>query len=185
MVPTLVWNAISIYKDLYLAKYLPGNSTLTTVMMAHTFSSFKCDYEMEEEGIIDEHVRQVHNISGIEAMTPVQRIEVDTKVNFEIPDLLDLEVSGPDKRATKIDSLYIRCVARHVVTKTNNKCTSDLIACRSQEFLTELGKKCTTSFFNRFKMYLSQGVDADLNADFTCKWSIIKKSLPIQKSLKN
>ena len=95
---------------------------------------------MQEEGIIDEHIRQVHNISGIEAMTPVQRIEVDTKVNFEIPDLLDLEVSGPDKRATKIDSPYTRCVARQVVTKTNNKCTSDLIACRSQEFLTELGK---------------------------------------------
>ena len=108
LVPTLVWDAISIYKDLYLAKYLPGNSTLTTVMIRATFSSFKCDYEMQEEGIIDEHVRQVHNISGIEAMTPVQRIEVDTKVNFEIPDLLDLEVSGPDKRETKI-SLHSLC----------------------------------------------------------------------------
>ena len=60
---------------------------------------------MQEDGIIDEHVRQVHNISGIEAMTPLQRIEVDTKVNFEIPDLLDLKVSGPDKRATKL-TLY-------------------------------------------------------------------------------
>ena len=176
-VPTLVWNAISIYKDLYLAKYLTANTTLTHGMISQHFTSFKCDYEMEEEGIIDEHVRSVHNISGIEAMTPIQRIEVDTKVSFEIPDLLDLEVSGPDKRATKIDSLYTRCVARHVVTKTNNKSTSDLIACRSQEFLTELGKKCTITFFNRFKMYLSQEVDADIDADFTCKWSIVESSL--------
>ena len=83
-VPTVVWDAISSYKDLYLTKYLPANSTLTLGMMTAHFSSFKCDYEMQEEGIIDEHVRQVHNISGIEAMTPVQRIEVDTKVNFEI-----------------------------------------------------------------------------------------------------
>ena len=50
-VPTLVWDAISAYKELYLAKYLTDNTTLTTAMIVATFSSFKCDYEMEEEGI--------------------------------------------------------------------------------------------------------------------------------------
>ena len=146
LVPTLVWDAISIYKDLYLAKYLPANSTLTTVMMVANFSSFKCDYEMQEEGIIDEHVRQVHNISGIEAMTPVQRIEVDTKVNFEIPDLLDLEISGPDKRANKLLSLFNRAVTSKVISNTNNRSNADLFGHRSQEFLKELGKNAQNPF---------------------------------------
>ena len=40
----------------------------------------KCDYAMEEDGMIDEHVREVHNIAGIETMKPVQRIEGDTTI---------------------------------------------------------------------------------------------------------
>ena len=62
-VPTQVMNAVTKYKDLYYAKYHPANATLTNIMMYATFSSFKCNYAMEEEGMIDEHVRQVHNIA--------------------------------------------------------------------------------------------------------------------------
>ena len=56
-VPTVVWDAISIYQDVYLNKYIAENTTLTVNMIQATFSSFKCDYEMAEDGIIDEHVR--------------------------------------------------------------------------------------------------------------------------------
>ena len=124
--------------------------------------------------MIDEHVRQVHNIAGIESMRPVQRIEVDTKIEFILPSLLDIEVSGPDKRTTTIHSLYTRSVARNVVTKTNNKSTADLIECRSQDFMIELGKRAPVNFFNRFKMHLSQELNIDIEADFSCKWSIIE-----------
>ena len=120
-VPTQVMNSITKYKDLYYAKYQPGNLTLTNAMMDATFCSFKCDYAMEEDGVIDEHVREVHNIAGIESMKPVQRIEVDTKAEYVLPSLLDIEIFGPDKRGTTIHSLYTRSVARNVVSKTNNK----------------------------------------------------------------
>ena len=97
------------------------------------------------------------------------------KIEFLLPSLLDIEVSGPDKRTTTIHSLYTRSVARNVVTKTNNKSTADLIKCRSQDFMIELGKSSPVNFFNRFKMHLSQELNIDIEADFSCKWSIIEQ----------
>ena len=176
-VPKLVLDSVNKYKELYLNKYLPDNSTLTKGVMSATFVSFKCDYQMDEDGVIDEHVRQVHHISGIAAMTSIQRIEVDNKLSFEISDLTDLEVSGPDKRVTKIESLYTRCVASGVVSKANNKGSADLNAARAQDFLTELKKRCTIPYFNRFMMYLARSVDRELESDFTCKWSVIEDCL--------
>ena len=87
-------------------------------------------------------------------MRPVQRIEVDTKAEYVLPSILDIEIFGPDKRGTTIYSLYTRSVARNVVSKTNNKSTADLIESRSQDFMIKLGKRCTINFFNRFKMHL-------------------------------
>ena len=125
--------------------------------------------------MIEEHIGEVHNVAGIEALRPVQRIEVDMKITFALPSLLEIEVSGPDKRTTTIHSLYTRSVARNVVTKTNNKSTADLIECRSQEFMTELGKSAPVNFFSRFKMHLYEALNFDIEADFTCKWSVIEQ----------
>ena len=63
--PEVVWEAINIYKNLYLTKHLAQNQTLDITMMSFIFSSFQCGYVMDEEGIIDEHMRQVHGILGI------------------------------------------------------------------------------------------------------------------------
>ena len=83
-------DAVNTYKELYYNKYHPGNDTLTLVMMNASFINFKCDFTMDEDDMIDDHVRDVHDVDGIESMKPVQRIEVDTK----------LEMSSP-KRITK------------------------------------------------------------------------------------
>ena len=126
-IPTEVFNSSEKYKDLYYAKYTRGNTNLTKDIMVVSFSSFKCDLAMDEDGLIDEHVREVHGVPGIPSMTPVQRIEVDAKQEFNLPDLLDIEIAGPYKRNTKINSVYTRCVSRNVVNKTNNKSTADLV----------------------------------------------------------
>ena len=55
-VPKLVLDSVNKYKELYLNKYLPDNSTLTKGVMSATFVSFKCDYQMDEDGVIDKHV---------------------------------------------------------------------------------------------------------------------------------
>jgi hypothetical protein len=110
-------------------------------------------------------------------MTPVQRIEVDTKLEFKLPELLDIEIYGPDKISTRSHSHYTRSVARNVVTKTNNKSTADLIECRSQDFMREMGKSAPVNFFSRFNMHLYEEINTDVEADFTCKWYIIEQSL--------
>ena len=43
--------------------------------------------------------------------------------------------------------------------------------------MIKLGKRCTINFFNRFKMHLSQELNTDIKADFSCKWSVIEQSL--------
>ena len=43
--------------------------------------------------------------------------------------------------------------------------------------MIELGKRAPVNFFNRFKMHLSQELNIDIEADFSCKWSIIEQSL--------
>ena len=90
---------------------------------------------MDEEDMINDHVYDVHNVNGISAMTPVQKIKVDTAQPFTLPSLLEIELSGPDKRSSQVHSIYSRCVARAVVSKTNNKSIADLIECRSQELM--------------------------------------------------
>ena len=134
-VPNVVWDAVNTYKNLYLAKYIGQNSTLDITMMQHTFSSFKCGYVMDKEGIIDQHLRQVHGIKGIQALTPAQEIVVDTAKPFDCTDLLDLEISGPNKRANKLLSLFNRAVSSKVISNTTNRKNADLFGHRSQEFL--------------------------------------------------
>ena len=117
---------------LYYNKYKPANNSLTMAMMEFNFISFKCDISLEEDGEIDEHVKDVHGlVNGIGSLSQIQKIEVDTKIAFSLPSILEIEISGPEKRKGMIHSLYIRSVSRNVVNKTNNKSTADLIECRS------------------------------------------------------
>ena len=90
------------------------------VMINGVYINFKCDIQMDEEDMINDHVRDVHNVNGIRVMRPVQRIKVDTKIGVTLPNLLEIELSVPDKRSSQIHSLYTCSVARNVVTKTNN-----------------------------------------------------------------
>ena len=111
-------------------------------------------------------------------MTPVQKIKVDATQPFELTENLGLELAGPDKRCSLVHSIYSRCVARVVVSKTNNKSTADLIECRSQEIMKELKKTTPVNFFSRFKRHLKEALGGiDLDADFTCKWNLIEQSL--------
>ena len=66
-------------------------------MMDASFINFKCDYSMDEDDMIDDHVRDVHVVNGVQSLTPVQRIEVDTKIAFTLPSMLEIEVSGPEE----------------------------------------------------------------------------------------
>jgi len=133
-IPNNVINSAKKYIQLFFTKHKPRNAKLTKEMCTSSFVSFKCDLEMDEEGYIDEHFREVHNIPGVAAMKPLQLIEVDAKQDFSIPDLSDLEILGPDKQAAKIDSIYVRSVARGMLTTTSNKSGADLVASKSQDF---------------------------------------------------
>ena len=101
-IPTQVLGSVEKYKTLYYNKYIGANATLTRAMMSTSWVSFKCDLQMEEDEMIDEHVKAVHDINGISAMTPAQRIQVDAKMEFSLPELQDIEIMGPDKRVSKI-----------------------------------------------------------------------------------
>ena len=94
-IPTKILGAVEKYKALYYTKYITNNALLTLDMMEVAFVSFKCDLAMEEDEMIDEHIKDVHKVNGLGAMTPVQRIEVDTKLEYTLPDLLDIELKGP------------------------------------------------------------------------------------------
>ena len=131
---------------------------------------------IRDSGFIDEHFREVHNIPGVHSMKPLQLIEVDAKQDFNIPDLSELEILGPDKQIAKINSVYTRSVARGMLTKSYNKSAADLVASKSQDFMLELSKRTNTNFFKRFEMNLSNLLGKDITTDFTCKWEKIEKS---------
>ena len=71
-VPKQVMDAVDTYKTLLYNKHVLTETTLTMDMITPTFISFKCDYQMDEEDMINDHVYDVHNVSGISAMKPVQ-----------------------------------------------------------------------------------------------------------------
>ena len=69
-------------------------------------------------------------------------------------------------------------MARGVINKTTSKNTADLRDSRSKDFMTELGKSSPTTYFARFKMYLSLELNGeDINEDFSCKWIEIETAL--------
>ena len=148
-------------------------------MIEISFTSFKCDLPMMEQEEIDEHINNVHGVvGGVTTLKPVQVIEVDTKIAFTLPSLLDIELVEPDKRTTMINYVFTRGVARNVINKTSNRNTEDLNLSRSKDFMAELDKSCPKTFFQRFKMYLNELLkDEDIEEDFTCKWSDIETAL--------
>ena len=73
--------------------------------------------------------------------------------------------------------MYVRSVARGMLTKTYNKSCADLVASKSQDFMLELSKRTNKNFFKRFEMHLSQLLGIDITTDFTCKWDKIEKCL--------
>ena len=111
-------------------------------------------------------------------MKPVQEINVDKKLEFKLPDIMDIELAGPDSRRLKINSIFTRSVKSGVITKTNNKKTADLMEDQSQVFMTELGKATPAKFFSRFEMFLRMALDGEnIQEDFSCKWFVLESSL--------
>merc|ERR1712173_479763 len=176
-IPSDMITASKKYIQLFVTKHKPRNDKLTNTMCTFAFTSFKCDLEMDEDGLIDEHYREVHAIPGVQAMKPLQLIEVDAKQEFNLPDLTDLEILGPEKQEDKINSIYVRGVARGMLTKSYNKDSADLVASKSQDFLLEMHKRTILNFYRRFVMNLSKEVGRDISTDFTCKWAKIEKAL--------
>ena len=140
---------------MYYNKHKRANPRLTNAMITISFSSFKCGLPMIEQDKIDEHINNVDGVEeGATSLKPIQEIDVDTKITFSLPSLLDIELVGPDKRIQVIHSIYTCCVSRGVINKTSNKNTADLRDSRSREFMIELDKSSPKTYFARFKMYL-------------------------------
>merc|ERR1712030_259846 len=177
-VPEQVLSAENRYTTLYYNKYKPNNQNLTMGMIQVIYINFKCDLLMDEEDQITYHLNDVHGIAGITALKPVQLIKIDASQEFKLPDLMDIELSGPDQRGLQVNSIFTRSVKSGVITKTNNKKTADLMEDQSQVFMTELGKSTPIKFFSRFEMFLRMALEGeDVRGDFTCKWWKIENSL--------
>ena len=164
-VPLQVRAASDQYITKYFNKHKRANPKLTKAMIVISFISFKCDLPMVEQEEIDDHSRDVHGIvGGIQTLKPIQVIEVNTKIAFTLPSLLEIELLRPDKRATLIKSVYTRCVTRNVVNKAPNKNIADLNLSRSKDFMTELSKSTPSTYFARFKMHLNELlIDEDIS----------------------
>jgi hypothetical protein len=176
-VPEEVINAEEKYKTLYFDKYKQDNATLTIAMIQVIYINFKCNKQIFEQDQIKKHLKDVHG-ARIAIMKPIQEINVDKKLEFSLPDIMDIELAGPDSKRLKINSIFTRSVKSAVVTKTNNKKTADLMEDQSQVFMVELGKSTPTKFFSRFEMYLRMALEGeDIRSDFTCKWWVIEKAL--------
>ena len=84
-------------------------------MIKVAFTTFKCNLRLVEQDQINEHYLNVHNIEGVTSLSPLQAIEVDSKVAFALPSLLKIEGAGPDRLKQIITSVYYRCVSRGVI----------------------------------------------------------------------
>ena len=179
-IPQLIRDASDKYITKFFNHHTGANPKLTKAMITLSYASFMC-YEISgEQPAIDDHIETVHGIvNGIKTLKEHQVIQVDSKINFVLPSLLDIELLGPDMRKNKLDNMYMICVSRDVLKKSSNEANSDLNRSRSIEFMEELKKTCNTTYFERFKMHLKQLIGATENIDgnFSCKWSQIRTAL--------
>ena len=81
-----------------------------------------------------------HGIASPDSLKAAHKIEVDSKLTYNLPSALDIELVGPAKRAQIIHSIYTRSVSRGVLNSTTNKNTADLNKNRSKDFMVELEK---------------------------------------------
>ena len=82
---------------------------------------------MIDQDHIDEHYQDVHGIEGgAIKLSPLQEIEVDTKIAFTLPTLQEIEQIGPDKRVQVFSSIYRRSHSRGIISNTSNKSESSL-----------------------------------------------------------
>ena len=179
-IPQLIRSASDKYITMFFNRHTGANPLLTKAMITISYASFMC-YEISgEQPAIDDHVETVHGLTdGVETLKENQVIQVDSKITFTLPSLLDIELLGPDMRKNKFANLYMICVARDVLKKSSNEANSDLNRSRSIEFMDELKKSCNITYFERFKMYLMQliGSTENIDGNFSCKWTEIKSAL--------
>ena len=177
-VPIKARNAIPAFKDKFYQKHIGANANLTRDMITVTFVTFKCCLPLGTKDISDEHFDEVHGISGgATDLLPFQEIEVNTTIPFTVPDLTSIETVGPDKKAGIIRSLCVQSVARGVINKTSNRNGSCLNESRSRDFMQELARSSSPTFYGRFKMYLKEEANVDIDESFQCKWKHIESAL--------
>ena len=177
-VPVQVRNAIPAFTDKFFDKHTMGNKLLKKEMIAVTFVTFKCNFELRSKEDVDDHFEDVHVIEGgATRLLPFQEIAVNESIPFVIPKLAEIENYGQDKKIEVIRALYITCQARGVVNKTNNRNEACLMESRSKEFMNELSKLCSSLFLGRVKKYIKEKTKKDISESFSCKWSIIEEAL--------
>ena len=111
------------YKTLYFNKHRTGgrNPNLTMAMITAQYHSFKCSLDLYQQEGIDTHCENVHGIDSPQELKAAHKIEVDTKLTYNLHSALDIEHVGPAKRAQIIHSVYTRSVSRGVLNNTTSK----------------------------------------------------------------
>ena len=179
-IPHIVRGASDKYITTFVNHHTNQHPRLTKEMVTISFISFMC-YEISgEQPAIDDHVETVHGFTdGVEMLKENQIIQVDSKITLTLPSLLDIELLGPDKRKNAIRNIFMTCVARDVFKQSTNEANSDLNRSRSIELMAELKKSCNNTYFERFKMHLTQliGSTEDIDSNFSCKWSEFSTAL--------
>ena len=141
-IPKMIRDAAAKYITKFYNHYIGQNPKLTEEMITLCFTSFMCCQSLGDQRAINEHVEEIHGFTdGVDGLKEDQIIEVDSKIAFTLPSLLDIELLGPDKRKSKFHEVYVTCVARDILKKNSNEANSDINRSRSVEFMNELKKK--------------------------------------------
>ena len=179
-IPRMIRDASAKYKTKFFNHHSGQNPKLTEEMITISFTSFMCHLHLGNQRAIDEHVEDIHGFTnGVDELKEDQRIQVDSKIAFTLPSLLDIELMGPDKRKSKFHEVYVICVARDILKKNSNEANSDLNRSRSVEFMGELKKSTSNTYYERFKMHLKNliGFSEDIDGSFSCKYEHILSAL--------
>ena len=94
------------YKTLYFNKHRGRNANLTMAMITAQYHSFKCSLDLYQQEGIDTHCENVHGIDSPQELKAAHKIEVDTKLIYNLPSALDIQHVGPAKRAQIIHSVF-------------------------------------------------------------------------------
>ena len=98
-IPQMVRDAAAKYITKFYNHYIGRNPKLTEDMITLCFTSFMCCELLGEQRAIDEHVEDIHGFTnGVDDLKENQIIQVDSKIAFTLPSLLDIELLGPAVR---------------------------------------------------------------------------------------